>query len=465
MLLKWNNDKEARRTQDRRTAAEKDNRLSFADQGAAGFMHEAGAGKESRPYTEESRRNDSRTSLQMMSGRLPPGSSQSRTGHRRGLSDGSTLGLMDNRGPAGGSAGSLAPGGGEQRRFGTGAVAGGLIGAAAGAGAAMEMSHLHNKREDMTKSPSSGTRVNSPFSPPLPPVHGHEEDDDMHRPLGGRSADGGWSTYFTPDIAPITDLSGSPAVQQNQYRNAGAQQHRANHPGVADSFLHAPSTRNSDVSASEYDTMPSRGNSQLRPLQLNLGPRFDPTSAAPVGVGGYGAYGSMPQDNYGRAISTSSYDASHLLALADDRISPRSSSVYPSGQFSGVGMIGNAFAVPGNPLTNPLPPVPSAQPYSQAQDQHLRNRLGIGGGGFSSSSVRGGVGGGRPSSPPTNPLPLAPTYGGGLQPLRGGREGQSPSPSGQLPAGRTGPAVRGMTESEDMSWLNINAPPGSYRRE
>jgi hypothetical protein len=401
LLLRWHSDRESKRLEELRSREEKENRLSFADQGA-GYMHEAGAGKDARPYTAQGR-NDSVTSLQIMTNKFPPpGSSQSRTGHRRGPSDGSTLGLMAHRGPAGGPATGPSPEDGHRGA----ALAAGAVGVAAGAGAAMELSKMH-RRDELSRSPSSGGRGNSPYSQPLPPVRGASPRDDEEQ-RHGRSI-GGWSTYFAD---PVTDQ-----------RNEDHLDHNDHHQNTT--FLHtAPSSRNSQVSLSEYpDTNPSRYNSSLRPLELNLGPRF-----------------SSSTGGAGRALSTSNYDQSHWSAL-NDEVSPRSS-VMTNIPPIGFGQpIGNAFAVPGNPLTNPLPPIPAGLSYSQAQNQHVLDKLGMGAG------YRPG-----PSPPPITALPTIPRTGTT-------REGYFDNnyQVGDPSRSSKGPTIRKMTGSEDMSWLNINA--------
>jgi hypothetical protein len=89
VLVRWSSDRAERRAARRRELTEKDDRLSFADQGAA-FMREAGGRVDM---------NGSMTSLQIISNKPVGGP---RVAHRRGqLSDDSTLELVRNSHPIG----------------------------------------------------------------------------------------------------------------------------------------------------------------------------------------------------------------------------------------------------------------------------------------------------------------------------------------------------------------------------
>jgi hypothetical protein len=351
LLMRGRADKMRRKEREQREANEKENRLSFADQGTDFMRDYEGV----RGQKDENTHSvvGSISSLQIFGGK------SSANGHRRGQpSDSSTAGLVQHKSPI-------------------------------GAADDLELSRVNNER---LSPPSTATRVNSPYDAE-PGTTGAQLD---------RST--GWSQYFNNDIN-FTNLAAPSAAA-----------------GGTQSFLHANSMRSSDLSTSSYEDT-NRQLNTVRPLNVNLGPRFEanaPSNTNPAGPG--------------RAISTSSYDRSHWSVLSEDRNSHNSSilAAFPSG---GSGPLGNAFARPDNPLMQ--------QPYSANQ--------------------------GSPASPPSArdfPMPRAyyppnpaPPPNAGLPAFprpRGERDAGSPGPR---PTPR-GPVLRKMTGSEDMSWLNINAAPG-----
>jgi hypothetical protein len=336
LLLRWSADRAERQHLKRREQNEKENRLSFADQGAS-FMHEAGGRIDM---------NDSVTSLQILTNRAGPG-------HRRAQpSDSSTLGLVQHSRPAGK----------------TDAVEMDRMGAA-------------------ERSGPSDTQDNSPDAP-------------VGRSEQSRSA--GWSQYFADNN--LTNLAAAPSS--------------------------GPSLRSSDMSNSEYDE--SRRPSGMRPLDLNLGPRFGATAGAASkgGNGGNGGNGDNGDNGAaGRAISTSTYDRSHWSELSEEdplpnqRISNGRSSTMT--QFPTVGsgpVFGNAFAKDSTALST-SPPNYSSRDFPMPRVYQA------------------------PQTGQSVGLPAFP------------KAGETRRDVGKPQPNRTsrGPVIRKMTGSEDMSWLNINS--------
>jgi hypothetical protein len=346
LLLRWHADQRRRKEKERREANEKENRLSFADQGAA-FMEEAHGVRGPQGNTDSV--VGSISSLQIF------GSKSAQNGHRRGQpSDSSQLGLVQHKSPLGAND--------------------------------VEMNRVNNER---LSPPSTATRVNSPYD---------AEGSATGAPLD-RST--GWSQYFNNN-QNVTNLMPSAA--------AGAV--------AGQTFLHGNSARTSNVSGSEYDSSSRHPSNNVRPLDLDFGPRFTASS--------------NPQA--ARQISTSSYDHSHWSVLSEDRNSHNSSilTAFPS---MGSGPAGNAFARPDNPLTGANRPVsPTSSPQPTARDFPMPRAY------FPPN----------PAPPPTTGLPAFPRA------LDIRRAPESPLPN----ATPRGPVLRKMTGSEDMSWLNINAPPG-----
>jgi hypothetical protein len=364
LLIRCMRDRKQRKEEARRAATEKENRLSFADQGAD-FMRDAqGARKDQNTHSMVG----SISSLQIFSGKAI-------TGHRRGQpSDSSQIGLVQHKSAIGGTTDDL------------------------------EMARVNNDR--LSPPSTANTRVNSPYD---------AEGGALAGPLD-RST--GWSQYFNNN-QPVTNLA-APSAGNTGGRNS-------------QTFLHPTSVRSSDLSGSDYDDAPPPGLalSGMRPLDVNLGPRF-------------GAPQPTQQQQYalGRAISTSSYDQSHWSVLSEDRESHNSSllTAFPAYN-TGPGPAGNAFARPDNPLTSPNRPVsplnsgvaapgtnPTARDFPMPRAYFPPN----------------------PAPPPSGGLPAFPRSGDRR------RDVESPLPK---PEPR-GPVIRKMTGNEDMSWLNINAAPG-----
>jgi hypothetical protein len=343
LLLKKASDKRKAKREQLEKNAEKEDRLSFADQGAS-FNYEAG-GSVGRGYAASL--NDSVTSLKATSKNgVVPGS-----GHRRGMpSDASTSGLVKNKSPL-------------------------------GFNDPMEMSHLHDRSPPTT---AGGLSVGGGT------LTSHFDASEAPRSPG-------WSQYFANNN--VTDL-------QNMQQGG-----------------HYQSQRSSELSRSDYDD--SRGNSGLRPLELNLGPRFESDR--------------LDDSHVGRAVSASDYgdiglpgQQHHFAGMDQSRDSNVSNmTTFPRGVSSdssaAMGTWGNAFArTPTNnpPRTTPAPlssdfPMPRAYAAGQARDSTASNMTAF---------------------PRGVPSPVMSAY-----------------PMQSTGHGNRGPVLRKMTGSEDMSWLNINA--------
>jgi hypothetical protein len=209
---------------------EKDGRLSFADQGAE-FMHEAG-GSKGRAYSESI--NGSVSSLQIFN----KSGSKSKVGankvntHKRGVpSDSSQLGLVKAKSPL-------------------------------GINDPLEMSQISGKTSPTYTNANSlapSTMNSPPNSSHLPAAVttvGPDEDPE-------RSRSNGWSRYFANN--EVTNL-------------ASMQSGRSTFGTDADTY------RTSE-SRSEYDDPRNMSNSSVRPLELNLGPKFDGQRLSRVATG------------------------------------------------------------------------------------------------------------------------------------------------------------------------------------
>jgi hypothetical protein len=209
---------------------EKDGRLSFADQGAE-FMHEAG-GSRGRAYSESI--NGSVSSLQIFN---KPGSKSKVTTtkvntHKRGMpSDSSQLGLVKAKSPL-------------------------------GINEPLEMSHISGKTTPThttanSLAPSVANSSPRPKHVPIAvPTVGPDEDPE-------RSRSNGWSRYFANN--EVTNL-------------ASMQSGRSTYGTDAETY------RTSE-SRSEYEDPRNMSNSSVRPLELNLGPKFDGQRLSRVATG------------------------------------------------------------------------------------------------------------------------------------------------------------------------------------
>lgn len=335
---------------------EKENRLSFVDQGTD-FIP---ARKPGYMYTESA--NDSITSLQIFQGQIP--------GHRRQQnSDSSSAGLVSHKSPLG-----------------------------------------HMDPLDSNPIPVVGgegpDRIDSQVTQVDLGDYGRRASyAPAERVEQGRSA--GWSQYFNNNNH-VTDLGAVGASVQTQ------------------TFLHDGNTsrRSSQASASIYNDSPSRltTTSSIKPLELNLGPKFESPRESTF-VGGVG-----------RAISTGSgYDTSHYSFWTDDRAS-QISSIPPIG--SGPAF-GNAFARPTFPETSTgnvaqAVPLPSPAGLIQAHSAETLNTI--------HSRESAGA----------QDFPMPKAY------MPATRVSKT-EPSSPKSSSSRGPVLRKMTGNEDMSWLNINA--------
>jgi hypothetical protein len=335
---------------------EKENRLSFVDQGD-GFMP---AGKSGHVYTPSM--NDSVTSLQIFQGQLP--------GHRRGQkSDSSTAGLVNHKSPLG-----------QTEPF--------------------EMGQIPRFGHDRAQSGATEvTQMN------VGNFGDHNSYAPAERVEQGRSA--GWSQYFNNNTN-VTDLS---AV------GGAAQPQTFLHDGVSD-------YRSSEMSVSDYNDPSARnpGQGNMKPLEINFGPKFDSNRDSNM-------------TGAGRAISTGSgYETSHYSTWTDDRAS-QISNIMPVPPIGSGPAFGNAFARPNlvnTPTGNVAQAVPRPSPGAVAHSAETLNTR---------SST------GTAAAAQDFPMPKA------YMPRSSKTEPSSPKSS------RTsrGPVIRKMTGSEDMSWLNINA--------
>lgn len=221
VLLKWRKEKNKKADDE---VNEKDGRLSFADQGAD-FMHEAG-GSRGRAYSASL--NSSVTSLQFFS---KPGSKS----HTRGVpSDSSQLGLVNGKSPL-------------------------------GANEPMEMSQMAQKMPPTFTTRSLDPRLDSsPQQTSLAPpglaitAAGAEEglsaSNAAVRPDAERSRSNGWSRYFANN--DVTNLATMQPNNQSMYS------------------VQAETFRTS-ISRSDYDDSRNMSDPSVRPLELNLGPKFE----------------------------------------------------------------------------------------------------------------------------------------------------------------------------------------------
>ncbi|KAF2667335.1 hypothetical protein BT63DRAFT_290243 [Microthyrium microscopicum] len=423
LFLKRRSDKKAMEAEGGRSN-EKNNRLSFADQGAADLSVEKPL---DRSY------HDSITSLQIFQGKAP--------GHRRGQnSDSSTAGLVHNK-------------------------------SALGTHEPLELNNIGNQ------SPQA-SRVNTPQYNPETQQYG-----ELDRGEQSRSA--GWSQYFNGNN--VTDLGAGAAAgaaaggalaahhhhnQQQQHQQQGGIGHKG-------TFLHDPHhSTQSSFSGSDYDES-RRTTSNMRPLELNLGPKFDSDRirrSRDIGPtrDGHDSFNFVA----GRAISTGSGYSSVYYADDPQRVS-QISAIMPVPPI-GSSQYGNAFAnrpstAPGHIATNiyavphPQPVMPplrtmnSGQATPGAVSSHMaaipQSAVTYN---TSSSSDSGAALAHEFPMPavydsPQRALPAFPRIAGRGDSAAGPSGANSPMPESQP---RSGPVLRKMTGSEDMSWLNINAPAG-----
>lgn len=214
VLLKWQKDR--KREKSKSYINEKnDDRLSFADQGAE-FMHEAG-GSVGRRYSQSL--NSSVTSLQIFQNR----GKGAKNGHRRGLPS-DELPIVKNKSPLGMSE-------------------------------PMEMSQMSDSPRT---SPTGSRRLN-----PTPEAHVQNVSSSANQLLSPstavdseRSRSTGWSTYFANN--DITNLASMRSPNRDTVETM------------------EPSFRTSEFSRSDYNDSSSRlAAAGVKPLELNLGPKFD----------------------------------------------------------------------------------------------------------------------------------------------------------------------------------------------
>jgi hypothetical protein len=228
LLLRWKRNKNK---VEEREVQEKDARLSFADQGAE-FMHEAG-GSRGRAYSQSI--NGSAGSLPMFNSKGSKGGAKgAKSNHKRGMpSDSSQMGLVKAKSPL-------------------------------GINEPLEMSQMSEKSSP-TYAASSRLGTSAGNSPPsgnpapiAAAVAGAHPDEDSER-----SRSNGWSRYFANN--EVTNLA-SMQAGRNTFSTEG------------DTY------RSSDVSRSEYEER-NMSNSSVRPLELNLGPKFDGQRLSRVATG------------------------------------------------------------------------------------------------------------------------------------------------------------------------------------
>jgi len=213
LLLKWKQDKKKRNTQNY-VNEKNDDRLSFADQGAE-FMHEAG-GSVGRRYSQSIH---SRNSMQIFHNRGKSGKS----GHRRALPS-DEVPIVKNRSPLGMSE-------------------------------PMEMSPMSGSPRT---SPPTSRRLNTTPEAPVqtvsPLANSIVPPDPPIDPERSRST--GWSTYFANN--DVTNLASM----------------RSPNRDTVDTI--DPSFRSSGFSRSDLTDSGSRlAAAGVKPLELNLGPKFD----------------------------------------------------------------------------------------------------------------------------------------------------------------------------------------------
>jgi hypothetical protein len=207
---------------------EKDGRLSFADQGAE-FMHEAG-GSRGRAYSESI--NGSVGTLQLFN---KSGAKSKVNTHRRGVpSDSSQLGLVKAKSPLG----ITEP---------------------------LEMSKINGKTSP-TYTNANSLAPSAANSPPRRPNHIPIEIGNLAPAEDPeRSRSNGWSRYFANN--EVTNLASMQSGRRSTYgTDAG--------------------TFTTNESRSEYeDSRKMSSNSSVRPLELNLGPKFDGQRLSRVATG------------------------------------------------------------------------------------------------------------------------------------------------------------------------------------
>jgi hypothetical protein len=235
VLLKWKKEKSRKADQE---VNEKNGRLSFADQGAE-FMHEAG-GSRGRAYSASL--NGSVTSLQFFSKTGPKSGAKS---HTRGVpSDSSQLGLVNGKSPL-------------------------------GANEPMEMSQMSQKTSltftARSLDPKLDTSPPQTSLSPLPVVAasavgagaGLTASNAAAGPDTERSRSNGWSRYFANN--DVTNLATMQPNNRSRYSEA--------------------ETYRTSMSRSEYDDVRNMGDPSVRPLELNLGPKFDTQRISSVNTG------------------------------------------------------------------------------------------------------------------------------------------------------------------------------------
>lgn len=226
VLLKWRKEKTKKADDE---VNEKNGRLSFADQGAE-FMHEAG-GSRGRAYSASL--NSSVTSLQFFSKAGPKSGTKS---HTRGVpSDSSQLGLVNGKSPL-------------------------------GANEPMEMSQIAQKMSPtfITRSVDPKADNSQQQSSLAPPGYvataagagaGLAASNTAVGPDAERSRSNGWSRYFANN--DVTNLA---TIQPNNQSMYSVQ---------AETFR-------TSMSRSDYDDGRNMSDPSVRPLELNLGPKFGP---------------------------------------------------------------------------------------------------------------------------------------------------------------------------------------------
>lgn len=225
VLLKWRKEKNKKADDE---VDEKNGRLSFADQGAE-FMHEAG-GSRGRAYSASL--NSSVTSLQFFSKTGPKSGPKS---HTRGVpSDSSQLGLVNGKSPL-------------------------------GANEPMEMSQMaQNSMSPTFTTRSLDPRLDKPPQQSLAPPGlavaaigagaGLKASNATVGSDAERSRSNGWSRYFANN--DVTNLATMQPNNQSTYS------------------MQAETFRTS-MSRSEYDDARNLSDPSVRPLELNLGPKFE----------------------------------------------------------------------------------------------------------------------------------------------------------------------------------------------
>jgi hypothetical protein len=215
VLMKWRKVKKEEKIKPYINEKGNDDRLSFADQGAE-FMHEAG-GSVGRRYSQSVR--SSVNSLQIFQNR----NKGAKNGHRRGLPS-DEVPIVKNKSPLGMS----------------------------------EPLELSRMNESPRTSPPGSRRLNP--SPETPVQNASPLANRQLAPNSApdtqRSRSTGWSTYFANNN--VTDLASMRSPKRD----------------TVDSI--DPSFRTSGISRSEFTDSSSRlAAAGVKPLELNLGPKFD----------------------------------------------------------------------------------------------------------------------------------------------------------------------------------------------